>query len=276
MKATNLTISVPMADRICDKNCEYCISRMTGYVESNYDLMCKNLPKVRTLAERANVSDVLITGKGEPLLHIGPALTFVDAFKDYPLGLQTNGLRLKREPNLIDQLFVKGLDVLALSVDTLNYMDTYHNTIARAKNLGMTVRICLNLTARIPEHLTFDSIFNELRKWGADQILVRNIMVPDKIVDTEEAKRTKDWIIKNVDPVRYRDLAKEFERLVSPHDKIRTLPHGPTVWDYKGIAVTFSDYCIQENNKNEDIRSLIFLEDGHVYTSWDKLSSRLF
>ena len=44
----------------------------------------------------------------------------------------------------------------------------------------------------------------------------------------------------------------------------------------KTILVTIIDYCIQEYNNTEDIRSLIYHQDGYMYTSWDKPASILF
>jgi len=48
MRANNLTICVP--NRGCDKNCKYCISKMTFEPESNYQLMVRNAKKVAKIA----------------------------------------------------------------------------------------------------------------------------------------------------------------------------------------------------------------------------------
>lgn len=58
--------------------------------------------------------------------------------------------------------------------------------------------------------------------------------------------------------------------------KIRSLPHGAQVYDLDNLSVTYFNYCVQDSNKNDDIRSLIFQEDGHLYTSWNSKASRLF
>ena len=57
---------------------------------------------------------------------------------------------------------------------------------------------------------------------------------------------------------------------------IRVLPFGAEVYDIGGIAVTWLDECVQERNNTNDIRSLIYQEDGHMYSSWDSLASILF
>jgi hypothetical protein len=103
-------------------------------------------------------------------------------------------------------------------------------------------------------------------------------MAPKKIQNTKEATKAAEWIASHVDPERYNRMYRDFISMVNKdRDLVRLLPYGSEVYDIDGISVSFSDYCIQENNNTKGIRSLIFLEDGHMYTSWDKVpASRLF
>jgi hypothetical protein len=74
-------------------------------------------------------------------------------------------------------------------------------------------------------------------------------------------------------------MAKGFKERVDVlgQKPLRVLPEtGIEVYDIMGMSVCFSDYCIQQENRMEDIRSLIFHQDGHVYTSWDSPASILF
>ena len=103
MRAQNLTICVPYQG--CDKNCPYCISKMTGYISSwHWPMMERNIPKVRKLAEASQISSVLITGKGEPMLAESYVRKMIAAFKDFPVELQTNGKLLnmscKKDTNI--------------------------------------------------------------------------------------------------------------------------------------------------------------------------------
>jgi len=68
MKATNLAISIPYKG--CDKNCPYCVSKMTGYNTADEDAIIRNRPKVKNMAALASIGSVLLTGKGEPLLNV--------------------------------------------------------------------------------------------------------------------------------------------------------------------------------------------------------------
>jgi len=296
MKAQNLTISIPCEGK-CDKNCEYCISKMTGYLKPDLYMMRRNLPKVRNLLERADAAFVLFTGKKEPLLNFEVLLEFANYFKDYPIEIQTNGLRLNKHREWIHFLEGAGVDVFAFSIDDIRQMERYRLMFKAIADVNLTTRICLNLTNKISTNVNFEEIFSICKSYPVQQLLVRNIMIPDKIVNTEESHRAAQWIKSNVDPVRYYEMYMEFLRLsgiayagsgYGTLDKIladvdnrrthlvRKLPHGALVWDHEDIAVSFSDYCIQEANNTEDIRSLILQDTGHVDTSWDKKASRLF
>jgi hypothetical protein len=281
MEAQNLTISIPPPEEgpICDKNCTYCISAMTGYIEPDVQTLIRNIGKARTLARAANVSNILLTGKGEPLLNFETVCYILESFMEYPSEIQTNGLWLSRHHDHVDTLKRAGLDTVAISVDHLNQMDDVKELVRSIRRSNMTCRVCLNLTDKIPTDLSFRSIFDTIKSFGVHQLLIRNVMVPQVVnYDTKRAANAVKWIQEHVDPRVYKKLYVDFEAMIDrERDLVRTLPHGAEVYALQGIDVSFSDYCIQENNNTKDIRSLIFLEDGHMYTSWDKVpASRLF
>ena len=145
------------------------------------------------------------------------------------------------------------------------------------RECNMTCRICLNLTDMIEPD--FHSIFDDIRQFLPHQLLIRNIMIP-KVVhyDTQRSVDVSEWIEAHAGSNMYNKLYIDFmETIDRDLDLVRVLPHGAEVFHVEGIDISFSDYCIQEYNNTKDIRSLIFLEDGHMYTSWDKIpGSRLF
>jgi sulfatase maturation enzyme AslB (radical SAM superfamily) len=121
MKAQNLSICIP--NRGCNKNCPYCISRMTGYMDANEMLAKRNLGTVKHFAGQLNVSSVLLTGKGETLLNdktVNDVLFYLEEFKCYVTELQTNGLTLfdsNDNVNLLDSLYKANLNIIAFSID---------------------------------------------------------------------------------------------------------------------------------------------------------------
>lgn len=271
MKASNLTISVPYKG--CDKNCPYCVSQMTGLIEGNPSLMVRNLPKVQNLARHAQVSSVLITGKGEPCLNLKLTKIFTREFNEYPVELQTNGIFLNKNKQELIELWNMGLDIVAVSIDKVKQIQEFESLFKTVKDLGMTVRLCLNVTKMLSANLSFNSLVTVCKNKHIDQLLLRNITKPKF---APQSKYTK-WIDENTSQEHYDRLVEQMESLLKKFGRfLRRTAFGMEIWDYRGLSVTKSSYCIQDSNHSTDIRSLIFMEDGHLYTNWDTKASRIF
>jgi organic radical activating enzyme len=278
MKANNLTICVPYKG--CDKNCPYCVSKMTGQVKSNPDLMVKNMHKVKHLAAQAQVTSVLITGKGEPFLNIQGILTFCNMFKNYPIEVQTNGIWLGKnyESRIFNDLSCAGINVIAISVDNISKQENQIIAITQyAHKFGILVRVTFNIIndkfiSSSLGGISFEELIKLSKFWKIDQMTMRAIVKPNNIRSTDVSK----WIDKNVDKDFYSRLKKEMSDILQIQGfLIRRMPHG-SVYDYKGLSISYSDYCMQDKNDLEDIRSLIFMDDGHLYTNWNSKASVLF
>lgn len=270
MKSNNLSISIP--NKGCNKNCPYCISKITGYMKSNNDVFYRNILKVKNYAKLANVSSISLTGKGEPLLNMPDLTLLIKTFNEFPVELQTNGILLNKDT--IKTLYNCGLDVIAISIDDgWFYSDELKEIIANIKETGMTARLTINITSNTNlMTYSFNEFVDQIKKLDADQFSFRKIVSPSN-ADINDS--TVIWINKNVDN-SYEQLINEFKNFKDNFREIRKLPYGATVYDVKGISFTYFDYCIQDTNNTEDIRSLIYMEDGHLYTSWDSKASRLF
>jgi len=275
MKAWGLTASIPVLNDKCDKNCAYCISQMTGFIKPDPELVERNLEKVYTVAEAAKITTFLITSKREPMLNIEAVLKMCKRFNKFPTEIQTNGIWLNRHPECLKELYCDGMNVIAFSIDHLGDLEKYAGLFEEITAHRMIVRICLNLTDMIPVEMKFGDIFETIIKASnVRQLMFRNITTPSIVKSGPQY----EWVKKHTDYDRYLALAQEFERIVIKEKKIpiRKLPFGLDIYGHKGISVSFSDYCLQETNNNEDIRSLVFLEDGHLYTSWSDPASILF
>lgn len=271
LKAENLTISVPNLG--CDKNCPYCVSRMTGYIDNDFEKMTRNIEKVKNVARAAEVTSVLFTGKGEPMLAYPHLITLARHFDRWPLEIQTNGLRLARaDDSLLAGLWDAGFDVIAVSVDTRETLDEYRRLFSRIAESGLLSRITVNIT-RLLVGVTFAELLAYCRDNRISQLTLRRIVTPEAPKD----KKTAEWIARHVDDGDYSSLMDQAKDYVTGHGKlIRTLNHGVNVYDCDGVSFSYSDYCIQERNTGDNIRSLVFLENGHLYTSWNSAASILF
>jgi len=271
MRAANLTISVP--NNGCDKNCPYCVSQMTGFVDPDKQLMMRNINKVKTLARAAQVTNVLFTGKGEPTLNWDILVDMIKSFREWPTELQTNGLYLNDNCESLAELAKAGLDVVAVSIDKLKQFADFKQLFKNIRKLGMTVRVTLNVTRMIPESVTYNGLISICKSVGVEQFLLRNIVTPTHAGESRYSK----WISMNTSQAQYDKLVGEMKNCLNADGMfLRETEFGMRIYDYRGVSVTSSDYCIQDSSNNKNIRSLIFLDDGHVYTTWYSKASRLF
>jgi len=275
MKAQNLAISIPKTKE-CDKQCPYCISRMTGYLKPDHTLFFRNLKKVKTLAKHSQITSVLITGKGEPTLEWDLLMSILDEFNEFPVELQTNGKELNKHLEKIMTLATHGLNVLAISIDHPDEMLKNYDLVKKAQDNGILVRYTINLTDRFNK-FNFDLLFHECTKISIDQFSLREVTIPMDAVDTAVSKSAQKWIEKNVDPNFVLTMYEQMNETLGENGRfLMSLPYGANLYDYKGISVTWFDYCVQDSNEGNDIRSLIYQEDGHLSMCWNSRASRLF
>lgn len=271
MKANNLTVCISAG---CNKNCPYCVSKMTWAPDSDNYLFQKNLHKAKMMAEIASVSSVLITSKGEPFCNTEMIDQCIETFRDFPVELQTNGTLLRINDLSTTQYVIKGLNVIAISIDNFDFFLSIRNVIECYAAAGIVVRITLVLTNlwNCPP----DIFLEKCREFGVRQITFRHVTIPDKILNTEESNKIRLWILNNVSYQKNSEFMDYFRKWMIPENLIREMPFGASIYDCEGTSIASFDYCIQESNNTEDIRSLIYHQDGHVYTAWDKPSSILF
>jgi len=276
MKANNLTISIPAS---CTKNCPYCISQMTWAPKVDQALFYKNLPVAKMVARQAQVSSVLLTSKGEPLNNRDAVILCLDKFKSYPTELQTNGDLLTE--NMISELALHSLNTLAISIDYYKSIYKFDYIYEMCNGLGIIPRITIVLTS-IWQEFDVDGILKECKELGIKQLTFRKSSVPN-ILSGPNAEKTAAWIQNHKHTYDNNDISQQekflnniIEKMSESKSLVRNLPFGGGVYDINGIAITIIDYCIQESNNTEDIRSIIHHQDGHGYTDWDKPGSILY
>lgn len=269
MKANNLTICI---NANCSKGCQYCISRMTFYPKSNSALFYRNIRKAVNVAQLASVSSILLTSKGEPLNNIETIMYCLNKFKDFPLELQTNGLLLTSD--ILKQLYDNHLNTLAISIDTYEDIKKFHEIYSICTEYGINIRLTIVLTD-LWNTKFFPDISYLCNLYKIKQITFRKATVPKILNGSTDALIVSDWIRDNTKN-DHNYLLDSIQDLCTKKNLIRNLSFGSSVYQIFGIAVTIINYCIQESNNTDDIRSLIYHQDGHMYTSWDKLSSNIF
>ena len=290
MKAQTLSICMP--GMACNKNCPYCVSRMTWAPKEDECSWLLNLPKVAHFARMAQVTDVIITGKGEPT--INPCLTnAVIAFREWPVVLQTNGKHWSNNPEAMNTYVVHGLEVAALinivqvSIDHPDQMSDYEPLWKKINSCPPTTsRITVMLTPEVCK-LPFMGWLDLCKKQGIRGLSFREVTIPTDCQDTPEAKKTAAWICLLEKNKVITDWKNDFNDKFYPKGPtkdccpmdprtIRRLPYGAVIKDFDGISVTKFEYCIQDSNGDDDIRSLVYNQDGHLYTTWSSPASMIF
>ncbi len=274
MKANNLTISIDAPK--CTFGCPFCVSKMTGDIPFNKKLYWRNLDKVKTLAIFSGVTNVLITSKNEPLDNIYDTIDMISYFNqsNFSVELQTNGEFLAKNPKVLSTLYKKGLNVLAVSISKPMHLLDNQDTLTKALEEGLMTRLTIVLgpdwrATPLWQILSY-CIDNKV-----SQLTFRIPTIPDNPVDTEESKIVQRWISLQSKEF-YQRIPEELKEHCEDKALVRKLSFGASVYDVKGIGVTIMDYCIQESSNGDDLRSLIYQTDGHLYTSWDKKGSILF
>lgn len=284
VESENLTICLP-GDR-CNKHCPYCVSKMTPTFEevsdSGFDAWMNNLKKVKYIASSAGIGSILITGKGEPSLRLWSDSTedICNIFQEFPIEIQVNDIEIvKNHEKIIRRLSFLGINTVAVSVDCLKYdlvtaISRLQKAFILSSSVGMNNRISINVTNHtdIPHDLF--EFFETLKSLKVDQVLLRNVIFPEDGEDSE----TKRWIKENTSFGKYEIFEKKISDFIIDNNfkKIRTTKWGMNIYDVMGISYAMASECIQESAEFNHIRSLIYQQDAHLYTSWNSKASRLF
>lgn len=277
MKANNLTISVP--NKGCNKNCKYCISKITGDMETDELRFVSNMKKVKHVAEQCGVTSILITGKGEPFLSMENIDSVRFHFPNYPIEVQTNGIALKNDNILHKALNILKIDVFAFSFDSPNDFESFVDVFDYINDSNRVIRVTMNVTNALEEcSLTY--LIEKCKTYGVRQFSLRDINYP-KNFNPKIGHKERKWIDENNNRDIYgylNDQIYEYSHkgIFLKYPIIRKLPFGATIFDVDGISFTYFDYCVQESANDDEIRSLIYQEDGHLYTSWNSKASIIF
>lgn len=266
MKANSLSISIP-SEATCKKNCPYCVSKMTGTTEVDYINFFKNLKKARKIADNADISCVIITGKTEPLQpeNLEMFLEICKIFQDYPIEVQTNGTTLNQGA-VLRTLNEARVNTVAVSIDNWNQMREQGEILNRLSKLGFNTRVTINLTENILSHSHWDYI-RVCSYYRINQVSFRQLTIPEYL-ETPAPKEVYEYI-NSIDKDRIKKFLEDLNSVITKEGLfIRKLPFGASIYIVEGISFTVLNHCIQENSNEDDIRSLIYFEDGHLSTSW--------
>lgn len=292
MKAQTLSICLP--GTACDKKCPYCVSKMTWAPPVDVKTWVWNLPKVVHFAKMAQVTDVIITGKGEPSQN-DELVYAAGEFRDWPVVVQTNGKAWSKNPEALDRLKIDGrpmFNIISVSIDNPDQMREYAGLWKKITSIPiLTARITVMLTPEVCK-VPFSKWVEICKTFGIRGLSFREITIPEDYVHTKSGAEVARWI-RSLDGNKIilswiRNFEAEFNPKATlneltlltllPKDPrtIRRLPYGAIIKDFQGVSVTKFEYCLQDSNGDDDIRSLVYNQDGHLYTTWSSPASLIF
>jgi len=297
MKAQTLSICLP--GTACDKQCPYCVSKMTWAPPVDVKTWNWNLPKVSHFARMAQVTDVIITGKGEPSSQNEYLSLFyaLSEFRDWPVVIQTNGKAWSENPKALDGFTLMSdgkpqFNIISVSIDDPDQMQKYAGLWEKVNSCPvLTARITVMLTPEVCK-LPFNDWVDLCKTHGIRGLSFREITIPKDYVHTKQGAEVARWI-QGLDGNKViMNWRNDFEAKFSPSPTlseralltclpedpriIRRLPYGAVIKDFDGISVTKFEYCIQDSSGEDDIRSLVYNQDGHLYTTWSSPASLIF
>lgn len=276
MQATSLSVNLAGP---CNASCPFCISKLTGH-NGDQKFNLEALHKAYNYAAYHNVDTVLITGKGEPTLKEDLLSIVIDrAYKTgFPIiELQTNGYELWKNPKMLEIFENIGLTTLAISIvdfisgdnnETIHLPKEfdYREVIEHANELGLLCRISLNMTNKT-NVAEIRSGAKMIKVRGAHQLTLRELGMPNGYGENEPTQnKVVSWIEEN--SIGSQELHKIMQEVQNEDRVLRTISYGPSVYDYHGLSTVVAT-CMTDNENPEEIRSLIFQPNGHLYHSWN-------
>jgi molybdenum cofactor biosynthesis enzyme MoaA len=290
------TFSILAGTKICDAACPFCISHISGILETGAKIPkvnWRNFDKACRLAQINGVSTVLITGKGEPTLYPNQITEFLENLEKYNfplLEIQTNGIRLEKffdtpfkneeGATLNFEWYLKkwyslGLNTISISVVHYDkeknksiytpkneYMDL-ENLIEKLHNIGYSVRLsCVIMKDYIDNVEEVKKMISFAKNNKVEQLTLRKITSDNDAEELEIKQYCDSHLVPN------ENLNQIINFLNTNGKKLMTLPHGAVIYDVNKQNVCLTD-CIMINPEKDDIRTLIFFPDGHLRYNWE-------
>ena len=283
------TFSIVIGTKACNASCPFCISKQTGFFGTPIKVNWRNFAIACKLAQKAETTTVLLTGKGEPTLypdHVTETLKALQTY-DFPLiEMQTNGITIGDGTISTEQLktwYDLGLTTIAISVvhwDWERNREIYRPNkpeypslpvlISRLREIGFSVRVCamflkdyIDTPEKVREMIRFCKVNN------VAQLTFRNITASEVTDNPAVTQWTKDHAIPTL------DLQWIVNSVSGEGTLLQHLMHGMDVYDVGGQNVCLGNCLTRDTNQTNEFRQLIFFPEGSLYWDWQYKGARI-
>ncbi len=281
------TFSVVVGTRACNARCPFCISKQTGLFGTPPQVNWRNFHIACRLAQKANTTTVLLTGKGEPTLYPDNVTETLKGLQDFDFPLiemQTNGLRMATDEldAYLELWYSRGLTTIAISVvhwdeaknASIYTPDDKHydlaQLIAKLHKIGFSVRLCvMMLKGYIDEAFKVRQLIDFARDNKIEHLTLRNITASEVTDNPAVTKWTADHALSD-------EALKNIVKLVQTEGTLlQHLMHGMDVYDVNGQNVCLGNCLTRDANGKDEFRQLIFFPEGSLYYDWQFKGARI-
>jgi len=265
----------------CNAKCKYCIASMTYTPNKGDKLDFNRMSNALQYARAGNAQTAILTSKGETLMsdwtYLGDILKLT---KEHGFGqrdLHTNMALVKgREKEFLEKLVNQpyGLTNVTVTVASLDPainmelmgIDVDYENLFRflRKDADIAVRLsCVMNKEAVHDRKTIEDYISKAKEYDISQIVFRGLWTPDN----SKENKVSGWSREN--KIEVDTANKALEAMVQEKKAFRVfeLPWGQTVYDVKGINVTAATCTV--NYFKDSIKSLVFLPNNHLYTTWE-------
>lgn len=268
---------------------------MTPHTKSGAKLSLSRLYDALLYAKSGGAQTAIITSKGETLISdwkfIGEILNICGETGFGQRDLHTNGFLINkhREEFFSSLIDIKGrLTNITITVASLNpeineelmggkydFKETM-NFLSNECSLSVRLSCVMNKQAVCDIHSMKDYI-KKARDYGVHSIVFRELWIPNPSNNDENAAKITNWSRDNKIGLNISVSALKKMTDEGHAHPIFTLPWGQIVYDVEGINIT-SATCTENFWEAEkgSIKSVVFLPDNHLYSSWEYKGSIIF
>lgn len=240
------------------------------------------------MAQKAETTTVLLTGKGEPTLYPDHVTDTLKGLRDYKFPLteiQTNGMTIANgqiTDAQLEQWYDLGLTTIALSV--VHYVQDKNaeiycpgkshydlgNLILKLHNIGFSVRLCvMMLNGYIDNPQKVERLLGFCKANKVEQLTLRNITASEVTESPEVTKWTQEHALCEADTKAIVNYIQRYGVL------LQHLMHGMDVYDFEGQNVCLGNCLTHDANGKDEFRSLIFFPEGSLYYDWQFKGARI-
>ncbi len=278
------TFTIVVGTDICNANCPFCISKMTGKELGlkEPEVNWRNFEKACRLAQVNTVSTVLFTGKGEPTLYPEQLTKFLKNMKpfNFPLiELQTNALvfgkQFEKYKKHLEEWHELGLNTMAISIahykkeknkeiytKNSEYIDL-EDVIKKLHGIGFSIRLCCMMAKNYIDSVEkVEKLVEFSKKNDVEQLTIKPIVATS---EKSESDSTYNWTKKHAPTQKQLDSINNL--IQKKGKKLMTLSYGATIYDFNGQNIATSN-CLTIKPETDELRQLIFFPDGHLRYDW--------